>query len=39
MSDVAAIGITLIICASIVAIVWIGAKTYNNTFEDDKSKE
>lgn len=35
MSDVAFIGITLIICATVVAIAWIGAKTYGNTFEDD----
>jgi hypothetical protein len=36
MSDFAAVAITLIVVLGVVAIAYIGAKTYNNTFEDGK---
>jgi hypothetical protein len=39
MSEVAAVLMTAIVCVTVVAIAWIGARTYSKSFEDDKDKE
>lgn len=39
MSDVAAVLMTAIVCASLVAITYIGTRAYRNSYEDDKDEE